>query len=1081
MAHKTLVLITILLWGVTLASAEVIYVSGNVSGTWTTDSVLVTGEIRVPSGSTLSITPGVRVIFQGHYPFLVYGYLQAVGNPADSILFTAANESDGWRGLRFINAPDSSHLSYCIIERGRSTGVYPDSNGYGGGLYAYHSNPSIRHSTFRQNYCEWYGGGACFWGQSNALVEECVFTDNTSDDDAGAIFCGNSSNPRISRCSLINNWTLAWGGGICSFLSSPTVEYCTISDNWGNNGGAYFCSYSAGGILDHCIISGNSANLGGGIYNMPGSNLQISNCTIFDNAAPGNGGGIYLNSSSSTIVNTIVANNLGSGGVYFSSSPNTTVTYSDFYLNQPANFAGTSLPPNLGQIVTVNGNGDPCDRYYNLLLNPLFYNPLQADFRLQPGSPGIDAGDPFSQRDPDSTIADMGAIFTPWSQGTFILGGNVSGTWTAARSPYVVGGDIIVLQGQTLNISAGVTVVFQGRYKMTIQGLLLANGAANDSIVFTAADTSTGWHGLHFINSSSSGSNMSYCLIEHGKALGISPDSEACGGGVYCDHSSPIISHCSFIGNEAALNGGGIACFVASPIIQSCDFIGNWAGHYGGGLYVAYGNPSIQLCNIEENYSAEGGGGIQVSGDCYPAISNCTVNANTSYRGGGIYFEWCRGTLSYSTISGNFAQYGAGLACNYTSSLLNIHHCTINDNTAQVNGGGIWSSHYHSVYQHGTVNQCTIVGNSSLTGSGIYCAPYSGLNIVNSIIANNSGNGGFYRSSNTTDSITYGDFHNNIGGNFAGSGIPSTMGILTTVNANGDSCDVFHNILQNPSFVNAPLRDFHLLQDSHCIDAGNPSVIYFDPDGTVADMGAFYYDQSIQSPLSLTLTPLNPPIFIPSGGGSFQFTTLIENSSPEPVQFDFWTKVTFPGGGGYGPIINLSDLTLSPSSNRSRTFTQSVGSPVGPGTFIYRGYVGQYPTIIWAQDQFEVIKLASAEDEIADYTGSGWEQYFEEAGEGYPASSLEVTSVASEFVLQPPYPNPFNPTTVIRFDLPEAAKVTLEVFDINGRAVGVQHVESLQSGTHEITFDGSGLPSGIYVYRLTAGASTASGKMVLLK
>ncbi|MCX6639616.1 MAG: T9SS type A sorting domain-containing protein [bacterium] len=86
------------------------------------------------------------------------------------------------------------------------------------------------------------------------------------------------------------------------------------------------------------------------------------------------------------------------------------------------------------------------------------------------------------------------------------------------------------------------------------------------------------------------------------------------------------------------------------------------------------------------------------------------------------------------------------------------------------------------------------------------------------------------------------------------------------------------------------------------------------------------------------------------------------------------------------------------------------------------------------------------------------------------------------FTVHPPFPNPFNPTTTICFDLLQSAQVRLEVFDIQGRVVGVQHVEPLQQpGSHEIPFDGSGLPSGVYIYRLTAGELTTLGKMVLLK
>ncbi len=79
------------------------------------------------------------------------------------------------------------------------------------------------------------------------------------------------------------------------------------------------------------------------------------------------------------------------------------------------------------------------------------------------------------------------------------------------------------------------------------------------------------------------------------------------------------------------------------------------------------------------------------------------------------------------------------------------------------------------------------------------------------------------------------------------------------------------------------------------------------------------------------------------------------------------------------------------------------------------------------------------------------------------------------------YPNPFNPNTVISYQLPVAGLTNLSVYDVRGRKVA-ELVESVQSaGTHEITFDGSGLPSGIYLYRLTAGSFTACGKMVLMK
>lgn len=79
------------------------------------------------------------------------------------------------------------------------------------------------------------------------------------------------------------------------------------------------------------------------------------------------------------------------------------------------------------------------------------------------------------------------------------------------------------------------------------------------------------------------------------------------------------------------------------------------------------------------------------------------------------------------------------------------------------------------------------------------------------------------------------------------------------------------------------------------------------------------------------------------------------------------------------------------------------------------------------------------------------------------------------------YPNPFNPTTVIRYALPEAGFVSLKVFDILGRQVLTLVNAYRPAGFHSVKFDASRLSSGIYVYRLRAGALSKSRKMLLMK
>jgi hypothetical protein len=83
--------------------------------------------------------------------------------------------------------------------------------------------------------------------------------------------------------------------------------------------------------------------------------------------------------------------------------------------------------------------------------------------------------------------------------------------------------------------------------------------------------------------------------------------------------------------------------------------------------------------------------------------------------------------------------------------------------------------------------------------------------------------------------------------------------------------------------------------------------------------------------------------------------------------------------------------------------------------------------------------------------------------------------------LKPPYPNPFNPTTALSYQLSADSHVKLEVFDISGRLVATLVDGWREAGAHELTFDGSGLPSGIYLARLKAGEDGLSRKLVLLK
>jgi hypothetical protein len=93
------------------------------------------------------------------------------------------------------------------------------------------------------------------------------------------------------------------------------------------------------------------------------------------------------------------------------------------------------------------------------------------------------------------------------------------------------------------------------------------------------------------------------------------------------------------------------------------------------------------------------------------------------------------------------------------------------------------------------------------------------------------------------------------------------------------------------------------------------------------------------------------------------------------------------------------------------------------------------------------------------------------------------TNVPNSFSLYQNYPNPFNPQTKFKFDLPRNSTAGLIVFDVQGKSVIQKNFGILQPGQYEYTFDAaqSGLSSGVYFYRITAGEFTGTKKMVLVK
>ena len=241
----------------------------------------------------------------------------------------------------------------------------------------------------------------------------------------------------------------------------------------------------------------------------------------------------------------------------------------------------------------------------------------------------------------------------------------------------------------------------------------------------------------------------------------------------------------------------------------------------------------------------------------------------------------------------------------------------------------------------------------------------------------------------------------------------------------------------------------------------------------IADEFCILYLPTVPQPsISVNLDPENPPIVIPAGGASFDFHVEIENYGLQTSDFDVWSLVTLPNGSEFGPIILRPDVFLDPGAAIVRDLTQFVPGGAPEGLYVYSMYCGDYDLgIIYGEDSFEFDKEGvDAGSGVCSWEVTGWDDEL-----------ITTNQIPSTFSFLPAYPNPFNPETTLSFTLPEAADVSLTVYDIQGRIAAKLVDEWKSAGQHEVTFNASGLASGIYFARIQAGSQTVSQKLLLLK
>lgn len=763
--------------------------SATVEGQWKKENspYNIYNDITVPEGKTLTIEPGVDVVFFGHYTLNVNGTLLARGTASDSITFDRFDSRSSWHSIRIENVgagSDSTIFEYCRIAHASYLGGNVLTNG---------------------------GNGILVKNFNKVRISHCLIRDNHGGRGAG-VFAENA-NIRINNNIIRKNSAAQYGTGIYVDAGSPVIIGNTIIQNYASDGAAGLWLSASDSKVEDNIISYNTSYWGGTgtIISNGSKSALLRNIISYNESGHDDGGGLLISESSPKIINTTIVFNKAEEGegvlIRGNSAPqfiNTIIYYNrDRYQNANAGdeiYIESSAARPVLYNCNIQGGVSGIRTYSGPFMGsafdvidafPLFKNSTANDFSLlwdnypvidQSKSPCIDAGAILSPHDPDGSVADIGAKYFHQSQGMFppradfvadtLLGynklavaftdlsdkgsslltewhwdfgdghtsqeqnpvheyttpgsfsvtlkikdgngteqtlkrdeyiriingvyikGNVEGILDAPR--YLVGGDLTVEDGKSLQIKPGVEFMFLGQYRLDVRGALKAQGTASKPIVFTSYDTTGldlahavtgytqkpgGWGGIYVYASGAQDSTV----IDHCKIHFVENNGQ---GAIYAFSSNGAagmrISNCEISYNSTQ----GITVFSTDMIIRNNYIHHNYCRAYqkGAGIYFWAGSPQIINNIISHNETADDGGGLCVDWDSRPRLIGNVITHNKASRAGGIcdyagYMELINNTITYNTSTNST---GGGYYILYAGDVKFTNNIITNNSPAQV-------------------------------------------------------------------------------------------------------------------------------------------------------------------------------------------------------------------------------------------------------------------------------------------------------------------------------------------------------------------------------------------------------------
>jgi hypothetical protein len=491
--------------------------------------------------------------------------------------------------------------------------------------------------------------------------------------------------------------------------------------------------------------------------------------------------------------------------------------------------------------------------------------------------------------------------------------------------------------------------------------------------------------------------------------------------------------------------GGAIYCYYGyqndvSPTISNCVFKNNTAD-YGGAITIDGGSSTITNCVFDSN-SADYGGAVYIGsagGDSGPLFQNCTFLDNSADlhwngQGGAFYLSNISTSANCRIWNNNFNGNSApnGGAIYFSTSSPDVTENLFTNNSASTNGSVLYIYNYYGP----TISNCTIANNTG--PEAVYCYGFNGTVepvFVNTIVRDDSSAFAFDDTSQANPTISY----CNLEGGFP----------ITGTDGGG-------NIDADPLFCDPDSGDFTLAENSPCVGTGE--------DG--ANMGTYGVGcgpyNFTPTEFSLTEPSNNTAIMIDASNvdnGSITFSW-DESSDANDDLLLYLMRAASAEIGNHGLDTNATSFSVAYADIIEDMIENNV----------------TVATLEWTVHVTDGIDTLEANNAPFTVTIDG----------GYAMSVYLESLLPDKFAFHQNFPNPFNPVTTLRYDLPENSFVNVTIYDMLGRGIRTLVNTTQDAGFKSVIWNatndfGKPVSAGVYLYQIQAGDFIQTKKMVLLK